>query len=73
MGSDNVLEWEVVTTNGSHLVATPNQHSDLYWALSGGGGGTFAVVLSMTARLHPGGIVGGTILTFNDSVVGNDA
>lgn len=73
MASDNVLEWEVVTMDGSHLVATPNQHSDLYWALSGGGGGTFAVVLSMTVRLHPGGIVGGTILSFNDSVVGNNA
>ncbi|MCJ1395132.1 hypothetical protein MMC18_008013 [Xylographa bjoerkii] len=73
MGSDNVLEWEVVTMDGSHLVAIPNQNSDLYWALSGGGGGTFAVVLSMTARIHPDGIVGGTILSFNDSVFGNDA
>ena len=71
MGSDNVLEWKVMTTDGSHLVATPNQHLHLYWALSGGGG-TFAVVLSIIVRLHPGDIVGGTILSSNDSVVGND-
>nr|UYO77191.1 FAD-dependent isoamyl alcohol dehydrogenase [Trichoderma balearicum] len=73
LGSDNVLEWEVVTVDGRHLIATPNQNADLYWAISGGGGGTFAVVLSMTARLHPDGIVGGTLFSFNDSVVGNDA
>jgi FAD/FMN-containing dehydrogenases len=71
--ADNVLEWEVVTVDGQHLIATPNQNSDLYWALSGGGGGTFAVVLSMTARLHTDSIVGGTLLSFNDSIVGNAA
>ncbi|KAI1185598.1 hypothetical protein F5B17DRAFT_432374, partial [Nemania serpens] len=43
LGADNVLEWEVVTVDGRHLVATPTQNADLYWALSGGGGGTFAV------------------------------
>lgn len=72
MGADNVLEWEVVTAEGKHLVATPEKNQDLYWALSGGGPGTFAVVLSMTARLHKDGIVGGTILSFNDTQVGND-
>nr|UYO77178.1 FAD-dependent isoamyl alcohol oxidase [Trichoderma calamagrostidis] len=74
LGTDNVLEWEVVTVeDGRHLIATPTQNADLYWALSGGGGGTFAVVLSMTARLHVDGIVGGTVFSFNDSAVGNDA
>lgn len=72
MGADNVLEWEVVTADGQHLVATPEQNSDLYWAMSGGGGGTYAVAISMTSRLHPGGIVGGAALTFNDTKVGND-
>lgn len=73
VGSDNVLEWEVVTPDGSHLIATPNQNSDLYWAMSGGGGSTFGVALSMTARLNPGGRFGGAVLSFNDSAVGNDA
>jgi hypothetical protein len=72
MGSDNVLEWEVVTVDGSHLVATPEQNSDLYWALSGSGPGSFAVVLSMTARIHVDGIIGGATLAFDDSKVGND-
>ncbi|KAL2019325.1 hypothetical protein VTK56DRAFT_9792 [Thermocarpiscus australiensis] len=73
MGADNVLEWEVVTVDGRHLVASPSQHADLYWALSGGGPGTFAVVLSMTARLHADGVVAGASLSFDDSDVGNDA
>nr|UYO77233.1 FAD-dependent isoamyl alcohol oxidase [Trichoderma psychrophilum] len=73
MGVDNVLEWEVVTVDGQHLVASPVENEDLYWALSGGGGGTFGVVLSMTARLHVDSIVGGTLFSFNDSSVGQDA
>jgi hypothetical protein len=61
------LEWELVTADGEHLTATPTQHADLYWALSGGGPGTFAVVLSMTARIHPEGPVGSASLSFNGS------
>ncbi|PQE23176.1 FAD binding domain-containing protein [Rutstroemia sp. NJR-2017a BVV2] len=52
LAADQVLEWEVVTGTGELLTATPSQHSDLYWALSGGGGGTYGVVLSMTVKLH---------------------
>lgn len=62
MGADQVLEWEVVTADGRHLVATPEENSDLHWALGGGGGGTFAVVLSMTAKAYPDGpVAGGTL------------
>lgn len=73
LSADNVLEWEVVTANGDHLVATPKKNADLYWALSGGGGGTFGVVLSMTTRLYADGEVGGAVLAFNDTSVGNPA
>ena len=65
LASDNVLEWEVVTATGEHLVATETQNQDLYWALSGGGGGTYAVVLSMTARIFQDGQVGAATLRFN--------
>ncbi|RYP01291.1 hypothetical protein DL763_000263 [Monosporascus cannonballus] len=73
LGADNVLEWEVVTMDGRHLVATPTKNSDLYWAMSGGGGGNYAVALSMTSRLHKDSIVGGASVIFNDTKVGNDA
>ncbi|KAK2733434.1 hypothetical protein FQN57_002130 [Myotisia sp. PD_48] len=73
LGADNVLEWEVVTLDGRHLVATPNKNQDLYWAISGGGGGNYAIVLSMTARAHRDSIIGSASLSFNDTKVGNDA
>lgn len=53
LAADQVLEWEVVTAAGEILTASPVQNADLYWALCGGGGGTYAVVLSMTVRMHP--------------------
>lgn len=67
LAADQVLEWEVVTPTGQHLIATPKQNADLYWALSGGGGGTFGVVLSMTSKAHPDGIVGGAFLQVSSS------
>ncbi|KAK9418759.1 putative FAD-binding PCMH-type domain-containing protein [Seiridium unicorne] len=65
MAVDNVLEWEVVTASGEYLVATPTENADLYWALSGGGGGTFAVVLSMITMIHADRPVAHVALTFN--------
>ncbi len=68
LGADNVLEWEVVTADGTHTVASPRHHADLYWALSGGGGGTYAVVVAMTARMHrDDGPTHGARLFFNAS------
>ena len=72
LGADQVLEWEVVTAEGKHIVASPTQHEDLFWALSGGGGGTYAVVISMTVRAHPDGVVGGASLTFSADGLSRD-
>ena len=72
LAADNVLEWEVVTGEGKHLTANPQQNSELYWALSGGGGGTYGVVLSMTTTLHPEGPVAGPSLSFASPNVGNE-
>ncbi|KAJ4303025.1 hypothetical protein N0V90_001916 [Kalmusia sp. IMI 367209] len=67
MAADAVLEWEVITADGQHLIATPTQNSDLYWALSGGGAGTFGVVLSMTTKIFKDGPIGSGIMAFNIS------
>ncbi|KAI0383023.1 FAD-binding domain-containing protein [Hypomontagnella monticulosa] len=64
MAADNALEFEVVTVDGRHLVASPTQNSDLYWALSGGGAGNYAVVLSLTIKVHKDGQTAGATLTF---------
>ena len=67
LAADSVLEWEVITADGRHLFATPHQNEELYWALSGGGPGTFAVVLSMTTKIYPDGPIGSGIMLFNMS------
>ena len=42
-----MIEFEVVLANGTILTATENQHSDIFWALRGGGN-NFGVVISVT-------------------------
>lgn len=59
MAADNTLEVEAVTVDGRHIVASPTQNEDLFWAVNGGGGGTYAVVLSVTTRAHQDGPVAG--------------
>jgi FAD/FMN-containing dehydrogenase len=49
----NMLEAEVMTASGEIVVANAHQHPDLFWALRGGGGGTFGVVSRLTMRTHP--------------------
>lgn len=59
LGADQTLAFEVVVASGKVVTATPTQNSDLYWALSGGGGGTFGVVTSMVVKAHKAANVGG--------------
>ena len=51
LACDNVTSFEVVTATGEVLRASEEQHSDLYWALRGGGG-NFGVVTEFEFRLH---------------------
>ncbi|EGD92664.1 FAD binding domain-containing protein [Trichophyton tonsurans CBS 112818] len=50
MSTDHVLEYKVVTAGAKFVTANEYQNSDLFWALRGGGGGTFGVVTSVTLR-----------------------
>lgn len=63
LGADQVLEWEVVTSNLETVIATPEKNKDLYWALSGGGASTYGVVLSMTVKAHVDTRITGAMLT----------
>ena len=49
---DRILSAQIVTADGQTLTADATQHSDLYWALRGGGG-NFGVVTSLTFQTHP--------------------
>lgn len=44
---------KIVTSSGDFLTVNSHKHSDLFWALRGGGGGTYGVVTSVTYRTYP--------------------
>jgi hypothetical protein len=48
----SLLEAEIVTADGEVRIANACTNSDLFWALKGGGGGTFGVVSRLTLRTH---------------------
>jgi FAD/FMN-containing dehydrogenase len=48
----NLLEAEVVTADGLVRVANTCTNPDLFWALKGGGGGSFGVITRLTLRTH---------------------
>jgi FAD/FMN-containing dehydrogenase len=48
----SLLQAEVVTADGQIRIANACTNPDLFWALKGGGGGTFGVISKMTLRLH---------------------
>ncbi|KAI6015297.1 hypothetical protein F5J12DRAFT_817299 [Pisolithus orientalis] len=52
LGVDNVVQLTVVTSTGAHLTINNYQYPDLFWALRGGGGGTYGIVTSVTYRTY---------------------
>ncbi|KAF3046657.1 hypothetical protein E8E12_011451 [Didymella heteroderae] len=46
MAADHVIAFNVVTADGRFRTVSQDSYPDLFWALRGGGGGTFAVVVS---------------------------
>jgi hypothetical protein len=53
MGADQALEFKVVTADGDLKIANPTTNQDLFWALRGGGPGTFGVVVEATVKVYP--------------------
>lgn len=51
-GAGGIVEAEVVTADGQVVIANECQNQDLFWAIKGGGGGTFGVVTHLTLRTH---------------------
>ncbi len=51
--ASSLLEAEIVTADGTVRVVNAGREPDLFWALKGGGGGTFGVVTRLTLATHP--------------------
>jgi len=67
----SLLEAEVVTADGAIRIANAFTNPDLFWALKGGGGGSWGVVTRVTLRTHDlpenFGYVGGKIKARSDA------
>ena len=50
---DSQVEFKVVTPDGKYRVANECQNEDLFWALRGGGGSTWGVVLETSQKVEP--------------------
>lgn len=69
--ASSLLQAEIVTADGQVRIANASMNSDLFWALKGGGGGSFGVVTKVTLATYEipeffGGI-GGTIKANSDA------
>lgn len=54
MTVDSLLSAEVVLTSGECIRCDPENHADLFWALTGGGG-NFGIVTQFEFKVHPVG------------------
>src|SRR5688572_20006121 len=53
MGADQVLAFGIVTPDSRFITASAKENADLFWAVRGGGGGTWGVVTSMIVKAYP--------------------
>ena len=67
LAADQTLEWEAIDGTGQLRRASRTENSDLYWALSGGGGDNYGVVYSMTMKVHANILMTGVNLSFSKS------
>ncbi|KAF9483408.1 FAD-binding domain-containing protein [Pholiota conissans] len=68
MGVDRVLQFSVVTPDGQYRIANECQNEDLFFALRGGGGGTFGVVMDASILASPRITLQAVFLKFSPNV-----
>lgn len=64
MNCDNVISVRVMLGDGSIIIASEQQNYDLWWAIRGGTGGNFGILLSVTYQLYELGDVSGFALAW---------
>jgi hypothetical protein len=53
LGADQVLEIDLVTPQGDIITANECQNTDYFWAMRGGGGSTYGVVVAYVLKAIP--------------------
>jgi hypothetical protein len=53
MAADHILSLNVVLPSGRFVTASAEENQDVYWAMLGGGGGTFGVLTSAVVEAFP--------------------
>ncbi|KAF7377559.1 FAD-binding domain-containing protein [Mycena sanguinolenta] len=53
LGADNAVEFEIVVASGELLKVNQKSHPDLFYALRGGGAGSWGVMVSATFHVYP--------------------
>ncbi|KZP23477.1 FAD-binding domain-containing protein [Athelia psychrophila] len=53
LGVDNLLQAEIVTPDGKLQTVSECSNPDLFWAIRGGGAGTWGVLTQVTYKAHP--------------------
>jgi len=53
LAADNCLEISVVIADGSSVTANSVENSDLFWAMRGGGAGSWGIIVSATFQTFP--------------------
>ncbi|KAK8069071.1 hypothetical protein PG994_005687 [Apiospora phragmitis] len=64
LGADQPLSLQVVTADGRFVTADPETNSDLYYALRGGGPGTYGIVTSAVVKSYPSLSFNSVTITF---------
>jgi FAD/FMN-containing dehydrogenase len=52
LAAASLIEAEIVTADGAVRIANECTNADLFWAIKGGGGGSFGVITRLTLRTH---------------------
>lgn len=69
---DQTLEFEVITAEGKLVKASRTENSDLFFALNGGGAGTWGVIVSMTVRVYPDAHFGAATMFIDPTSIAPD-
>lgn len=64
LGCDSLVEVKLLLADGQLIKVSHKDYPDLFWALRGGGGGNFGIVISATFQVYPVPKVSYVELTF---------